>query len=138
MKCPHIPFRIWLAVVLTLTVALMPHHHHGEEVCTALKTCETDGRVNDRHTGHSTGRDCDESDCHIQAMRTYLSASVRHADTGSIWLLPAGLLPEAWSSVPLITVAAVKRVVLLAALPASNAHAATQRGPPTATWHHVF
>lgn len=93
MTHPHHILRTWLAVLLTLTVALLPHHHHGEEVCTALETCDINGLMNDRHTGHTTDNDCDESDCQVQSMRTFLVSSPRHFDMPQADLLPVALLP---------------------------------------------
>lgn len=70
MKAAKHTFFTWLAVALTMLVTMMPHHHHGEELCTAIEACAADGDINDRHTGHSSGHDCDETDCTIQTLGT--------------------------------------------------------------------
>lgn len=133
MKRPNALLRTWLAVVLTLTVALLPHHHHGEAVCTALEACDLDGLVNDRHTGHSTGRDCDESDCHVQTMRTFVATSVRQTDAPGPWLLPAALLPvEAWAPAPQAMLCEMRAGPAVAPMSACRAGHYFRRGPPAA------
>ena len=41
-KCSAPQFwRVWCIIILTLVVAMLPHHHHGEAVCMAWSHCDT-------------------------------------------------------------------------------------------------
>ena len=41
-KCSAPQFwRVWCIIILTLVVAMLPHHHHGEAVCMAWSHCNT-------------------------------------------------------------------------------------------------
>ncbi|MDO4930555.1 MAG: hypothetical protein Q4E59_05420 [Bacteroidales bacterium] len=127
---PHHLLRTWFAVLLTLTVALLPHHHHGEEVCTALEACDIDGQMNDRHTGHSTDNDCDETDCQMQTMRTFLLSSSRPSDFTQPDWSPAALLPAL--SVLCFTPQELhpKAAPFSVVLPERHAATTSLRGPP--------
>lgn len=43
---------ICMAMALLLFSSLLPHHHHGHEVCVTYELCEIDGSLNDEHTAH--------------------------------------------------------------------------------------
>ncbi|MGN0282767.1 MAG: DUF6769 family protein [Prevotella sp.] len=44
---------IWSIGVMAMLIApMIPHHHHGEVVCTIMERCEMDDVVNDEHTEH--------------------------------------------------------------------------------------
>ena len=35
-----------------LIAPMIPHHHHGEEVCVVMERCSIDHNINDKHTSH--------------------------------------------------------------------------------------
>lgn len=101
-KCSAPQFwRVWCIIILTLVVAMLPHHHHGEAVCMAWSHCDTaehsvhsHGEGIPSHDNHAPlhkhptpSHDCNENDCVVQSMRTFLSAGTRpqFADTPT-WL----------------------------------------------------
>ena len=44
---------VWTIGVMAMLVApMIPHHHHGEVVCTIMERCEMDDAVNDEHAEH--------------------------------------------------------------------------------------
>jgi hypothetical protein len=43
---------IAVSVFFSLTFIILPHHHHGGQVCFVMKTGEQDHTVNDEHTHH--------------------------------------------------------------------------------------
>lgn len=45
---------IWLATLLMLSTAFLPHHHHLKMLCFTQEKCQIDSRVNDQHTTHQT------------------------------------------------------------------------------------
>lgn len=51
-----------LGALAVLIAPMIPHHHHGEEVCVVMERCSIDNRINDTHTGHH-GEDQDCSSC---------------------------------------------------------------------------
>lgn len=87
-KCSAPQFwRVWCIILLTLIVAMLPHHHHGEAVCMAWSHCDTAEHAVLAHKESAPTHDCNENDCMVQSMRTFLPASGRlqFADT-TTWL----------------------------------------------------
>lgn len=41
-----------IAMICVLTMPLLPHHHHGGELCMAREYCADDHAMNDEHTHH--------------------------------------------------------------------------------------
>lgn len=91
-KCSAPQFwRVWCIIILTLVVAMLPHHHHGEAVCMAWSHCDTaehsvhsHGEGIPSHDNHAPlhkhptpSHDCNENDCVVQSMRTFLPAGTR-------------------------------------------------------------
>lgn len=50
------------ALVLT-ALSLVPHHHHGNAVCTVVELCKADSIYNDRHTGHDVSGESEPEGC---------------------------------------------------------------------------
>lgn len=87
-KCSALRFwRVWCFILLTLIVAMLPHHHHGEAVCMAWSHFNTTEHAVLAHKESAPTHDCNENDCMVQSMRTFLPASGRlqFADT-TTWL----------------------------------------------------
>ena len=91
-KCSAPQFwRVWCIIILTLVVAMLPHHHHGEAVCMAWSHCDTaehsvpsHGESIPSHDNHAPlhkhptpSHDCNENDCVVQSIRTFLPAGTR-------------------------------------------------------------
>ena len=54
MKRSTHTWRVALAIIMLLMLALFPHHHHeGGAACWVAEVCHQDGRVNDAHTAHN-------------------------------------------------------------------------------------
>lgn len=46
---------VWTIGVMAMLIApMIPHHHHGEVVCTIMDQCVMDDAVNDEHTEHQS------------------------------------------------------------------------------------
>ena len=60
-------FCIWLATLLMLSTAFLPHHHHLKMLCFTQEKCQVDNRVNDQHTTHQTTGT--ESGCAIEQIK---------------------------------------------------------------------
>lgn len=54
------------ALVLT-ALSLVPHHHHGNAVCTVVELCKADSIYNDRHTGHDASGESESEGCVVHA-----------------------------------------------------------------------
>lgn len=77
-KCSAPQFwRVWCIIILTLVVAMLPHHHHGEAVCMAWSHCDTAEHSVPSHKHPTPPHDCNENDCVVQSMRTFLPAGTR-------------------------------------------------------------
>lgn len=77
-KCSAPQFwRVWCIIILTLVVAMLPHHHHGEAVCMAWSHCDTAEHSVPSHKHPTPSHDCNENDCVVQSMRTFLPAGMR-------------------------------------------------------------
>lgn len=46
---------IVIAILSIVVISAMPHHHHGEVLCTVVERCEQDNAYNDEHTGQDSG-----------------------------------------------------------------------------------
>ena len=63
------------AALLVLTaLSLVPHHHHGNAVCTVVELCKVDHAYNDRHTGHDASSESEPEGCVVHA--SYAPADV--------------------------------------------------------------
>lgn len=57
-------------MLMVLLVLAVPHHHHLRNVCFQEERCETDGRINDRHTQHqSSGQESQADNCPVEQIR---------------------------------------------------------------------
>lgn len=82
---PHL-LSVWCFITLTLLVAMFPHHHHGEAVCVAWNRCGTTEQPAIVDGSHRSSHNCDESDCVVQTMRTFLPAtSHKNGNDGLTW-----------------------------------------------------
>ena len=72
-----------LALLFVVSTTVLPHHHHGSEVCMVVERCWKDGNVNDHHTGHAGGNCNNDAPCKIQALRAVHSGvgSWQHSHT---------------------------------------------------------
>lgn len=80
---PLQPLLLTVALLATVLMAVLPHHHHGRLSCFEVEMCEQDQQANDRHTAHH--QDGDDADCAVQQLHQgYLKAqqvSLQHAPT---------------------------------------------------------
>lgn len=76
-------FSLWLATLLMLSTAFLPHHHHLKVLCFTQETCKIDGSVNDQHTTHQTTGS--EKDCSIgQIKQAFTTAKDLHQNGQSL------------------------------------------------------
>lgn len=74
MKYPLNPLRIAIAIVLTMVVGVLPHHHHHGAPCGVFNECLTH-----EHTDHCPEDEahdipCNENSCYLQAMKIFTQA----------------------------------------------------------------
>ncbi|MBM6994018.1 MAG: hypothetical protein I3J02_12290 [Prevotella sp.] len=63
-------FSLWLATLMVLSLSMLAHHHHFEEVCFVEEKCEMDGNFNDDHTTHPTSdREAQTDNCSIEQIK---------------------------------------------------------------------
>lgn len=69
-------FCLWWATLAVLSVSIMLHHHHVDEVCFALEECASDGNINDIHTQHAPteGEGTPSDYCAVETAKQFIPA----------------------------------------------------------------
>ena len=69
-------FSLWWATLAVLSVSIMLHHHHVNQVCFALEECASDGNINDIHTQHAPteGEGTPSDYCAVETAKQFIPA----------------------------------------------------------------
>ena len=129
MRYPLQFIRIFLTIVLTLVIGVLPHHHHHGEPCWVVDVCEEH-----QHEGETHGKDCPsdpcgESTCYLNSMKTFIQAE-RPNDLHP--MLFSAILPEELQfDLPFISSFKPEITLIRYLYSSAFLRAESRRGPPS-------